>query len=67
MIHVIVNGKEHDLDTPSSIGDLLTHLRLAHEGVAVAINDEIVPRTSFISRMLEEGDRIELIRAVGGG
>jgi sulfur carrier protein len=66
-VKVRVNGEERELPDKLSVAGLLEALRLPSEGVAVALNRQIVPRSSFVERLLEEGDDVEVLRAVGGG
>ena len=61
-----VNGEPHALPAPASIRELLRGLEI--EGrVAVAVNREVVPRSEFERRHVGDGDRIEILEAVGGG
>lgn len=46
---------------------LLEQLDLARRRVAVAINTEVIPKSSFDRIAIREGDRVEVIQAVGGG
>lgn len=46
---------------------LLERFELQRQRVAVAVNQEVVPRSRFESRQIHEGDRVEVIHAVGGG
>jgi len=66
-LSVTVNGEARQFPEGTTLGDLLESLALAVEGVAVAINLEVVPRGGIASRALRQGDRVELVRAVGGG
>ena len=61
-----VNGEDRDFPPELDISGLLVLLDAPPEGVAVAVNEEVVPRT-MRDRPLCEGDRVEVIRAVGGG
>ncbi len=47
--------------------DLLVRFDLVRGRVAVAINGDVVPRSSFDERKIQTGDRVEVIHAVGGG
>ena len=67
MIAVTVNGEARALKPGQTVADLVAALGLAPDGVAVAINLQVVPRSAHRSRALAAGDRIEIIRAVGGG
>ena len=62
-----VNGDPMELSDGSPILQLLEQLQLNPDGVAVALNLEVVPRTQHAEVTLRHGDRIELVRAVGGG
>lgn len=63
-----VNGARRTLDTASvTIEGLLKALELSGRRVAVEINEEIVPRSQYGDRQLADGDRIEIVHAIGGG
>ena len=66
-MHITLNGKEHQLNAATTIADLLGELNLPHAGLAVAVNEEIVMRDDHASHQLNAGDRVEIIRAIGGG
>ncbi len=63
---VTLNGKSHSLPVGSTVADLLAELGLG-DGVAVAIGMTVVPRGEHSSRVLQAGERIEVVQAVGGG
>ena len=65
MTRILVNGDP--LEAPDTVDELLVAVNAPLEGVAVAINGEVVPRGERPSRRLHDGDRVEIIRAVGGG
>ena len=67
MIQVTVNGAAHRLDAPLDIRGLLERLEMAGKKVAVERNGEIVPRGLHAQTVLENGDRLEIVVAVGGG
>ena len=62
-----VNGDPMELSEGATILQLLAQLQLNPDGVAVALNLEVVPRTQHAEITLRQNDRIELVRAVGGG
>ena len=64
---VVVNGEPRAVTGGTSIAALLALLDLGGRRVAVAINRSIVPRTRFEGTLLEDGDRVEILEAVGGG
>ena len=67
MISVTINGERRRLDAPLNCAELLARLDLAGKRVALERNGEIVPRSRFGVERLAEGDRLEIVVAVGGG
>jgi sulfur carrier protein len=67
MISVTINGESRQLDSPLNCAELLARLELAGKRVALERNGEIVPRSRFGVERLAEGDRLEIVVAVGGG
>jgi sulfur carrier protein len=67
MIRVTVNGAAHRFDKPVDVSLLLSSLDLAGRKVAVERNGEIVPRSAHAATLLADGDRLEIVVAVGGG
>ncbi len=66
-MQVRINGEERALAEGTTIAALLVELELPADGVAVAVNLDVVPRGQHAERLLAAGDRVEIIRAVGGG
>lgn len=66
-MRIQVNGEPVDVVMHLEITALLQQLRFPIDAVAVAVNGEVVPRRVHATRQLVEGDRVEVIRAVGGG
>jgi sulfur carrier protein len=64
---VFVNGVAHGIDQPLTVHDLLMELGLESRRLAVEINGEIVFRDRRDSTLLSEGDRVEIVHAIGGG
>lgn len=67
MIQVTVNGAAHRLDAPLNVQQLLEQLAMAGKKVAVERNGEIVPRGVHGQTLVQNGDRLEIVVAVGGG
>jgi len=51
----------------ATVRGLLKLLQLDGRRIAVAVNRDVVPRSEYASRALGDGDRIEILEAVGGG
>ena len=67
MIQICVNGSSKNYEAPLAVAELLQRMALAGKKVAVERNGEIVPRGAHASTLLAEGDRLEIVVAVGGG
>lgn len=66
-MRLTVNGTDHDLAGGTTVAALLAALAVRSEGIAVALNDDVVPRAEHPTRVLQDGDRLEIIVAVAGG
>ncbi len=67
MIAVTLNGERREFAAPLTCQQLLDALSLAGKRLAVERNGEIVPRSRFGDERLADGDRLEIVVAVGGG
>ena len=67
MIQVVVNGARKQLEQPLAVSELILQMALAGKKIAVERNGEIVPRSAHGSTVLSDGDRLEIVVAVGGG
>jgi sulfur carrier protein len=66
-MNISINGESRTLDAGTTAAQLLSLLGLEGRRVAMEINGEIVTRSSWPNHLLCEGDRIELVQAIGGG
>jgi sulfur carrier protein len=66
-IAVSVNGEARQLPPDTTVAELLTQLAPAGRRVAVERNGTIVPRSMHGTTVLADGDRLEIVIAVGGG
>ena len=67
MISLTINGKKVELEGPTPLPEYLEGKGLAGRQIAVAVNGDVVPREQHDSVMLRAGDRVEIVRPVGGG
>lgn len=65
-MEILVNGKAVKVAETCSIADLLRQLAIGGR-FAVEVNQKIVPRSGLAAYMLHAGDRVEIVRAIGGG
>ncbi|NUR26342.1 MAG: sulfur carrier protein ThiS [Catenulispora sp.] len=71
-MHLFVNGESSQAEEGSSVADLVASLVPAARegrsgGIAVAVNEAVVPRASWDATKLAAGDRVEILTAVQGG
>jgi sulfur carrier protein len=68
-MRVLLNGAERELADGATVQAAVDALELpaAGRGVAVAVDAEVVPRTQWEVHMLQDGARIEVLRAIQGG
>ena len=64
---VIVNGKELDIDNSSTAESLIIQLNYQDQRIALEVNEAIIPKSKHAEFSLNAGDKIEIIKAVGGG
>lgn len=64
---LIINGEPRDVPDRLNVEELIEHLGLRGERVAVERNREIVRRADWATTFLREGDELEIVHFVGGG
>ncbi|MES2402881.1 MAG: sulfur carrier protein ThiS [Pseudomonadota bacterium] len=64
---IFLNGEPHECDAATTITRLLEGTGHGDRRVAVEVNREIVPRSRHAEHALHEGDRVEIVQAMGGG
>ena len=64
---LLVNGETRSFDGVADVAGLMKTLGLDPRKVAVELNLEIVPRSTYAGARLAEGDRLEIVQFVGGG
>lgn len=68
MIKVWVNNKHHHFPSEISLLDMLREIHLADpKGIAIAVNEEVVPKNTWNKRSLQHEDKILIIKASQGG
>lgn len=64
---ITVNGEKRPVPAGQTLADLVRELDLEGRRVAVEVNEEIVPRSEYAEHVLNGGDRVEVVAAIGGG
>jgi len=67
VITLTINGEPRQFNQTFSIATLIEEMGLTGKRIALERNGEIVPRSTFITEQLADGDRLEIVVAVGGG
>ena len=67
MLEIELNGAAHALPGDSSLHDLVESLGLAGQKLALAVNRQVVPRERWRDTILAARDRVDVVRAIGGG
>jgi sulfur carrier protein len=67
MISIELNGEPRTITAGQRVQELIASLALSNQSLAVAINREIVPRHLWAQRELHASDRVDIVRAIGGG
>lgn len=65
-MQITLNGNPHQLDKTTTVADLLAEIEI-NGRLAVEINQQIIPRSQFNERQLNQGDIVEIVHAIGGG
>jgi sulfur carrier protein len=66
-VTITVNGKAMDVESGLTVDGLLTLLNVKREYTAVAVNREVIRKSAYGTLKLSEGDKVEIVRPMGGG
>lgn len=64
---VYVNGEARELRSRVTVADVVAMLGRGPRGVAVALNEEVVPRSCWAATAVHERDRLEVLTVAAGG
>lgn len=67
MIEVEINGVAQWLPADINLAQLLIRLQLQDRRLAIEYNLDVVPRSEYAELRLKQGDRVEIVHAIGGG
>lgn len=67
MVEVLVNGENTTFDSPTPLAIYISSLDIDTKLIAIAYNQTVLRREEWSSVTLDDGDRIEVVQAVGGG
>lgn len=66
-MRIQLNGEPRDVAEPITISELLVSAGYTQQRVAVEVNRDIVPKSRHSTHQLHDGDRVEIVQAIGGG
>ncbi len=66
-MEITINGQSREIAASCTLGQLVSELFASGKGIAVAVNQTVVPKTDWPSRQLSPNDHITLITATQGG
>ena len=65
---IFLNNQPETLSQPHSVSQILDRLQLQHtRGIAIAVNNQIVPKAKWPEHLLQDNDKVTVIRATQGG
>ncbi|MCW9089259.1 MAG: sulfur carrier protein ThiS [Gammaproteobacteria bacterium] len=66
-MNIYLNGEAREVPDKMTAAVLVEELGLSGKRIAMEVNMEIVPRSAYHSHHLSEGDKVEIVHAIGGG
>jgi len=66
-MQIFLNGEIRQVENDCNITALIKELNLENKRLAVEVDQEIIPRSQFTTHLLAEGNKVEIIHAIGGG
>ena len=66
-MEIIVNGTPQQVSDDYTAAQLVESMDLIGKRIAMEVNEEIVPRSGYSGHRFTDGDRVEIVQAVGGG
>ena len=66
MVDIQLNGEKWQLSS-ALLADLIAELNLSQQAIAVAVNRQIIPKSQWAEHRLQVDDKVDVVRAIGGG
>ena len=66
-LELTINGEKRKINESQNLADLVKELDIQAPNFAMALNQQVVPRSKYESTVIKENDQIEIVHAVGGG
>lgn len=66
-MNILLNGESRQTVKDLNLTTLINDLALCDKRLAIEVNEEVVPRSQYAHFCLNEGDKVEIVHAIGGG
>jgi len=66
-LELIINGELRQINESQNLAELVKELDIQSPNFAMALNQQVIPRSKYESTTINENDQIEIVHAVGGG
>ena len=66
-MNILLNGEPRQAATDLTLASLIGELSLTRSRLAIEVNEEVIPRSNYQGFRLREGDKVEIVHAIGGG
>ena len=66
-MQLTINGEKRLIKESKNLADLIKELNIKAPNFAMALNQQVVPRSKYDSTSIKENDKVEIVHAVGGG
>ena len=67
MLEIELNGEPWRVEAGQTLDALVRQLGIENQALALAVNRQVVPRQQWSERLLAQQDRVDIVRAIGGG
>jgi len=61
------NDINNDINTPITVDELVQLLNLQSSNIAIAVNEEVIRKSEWTTAKIKNNDRVDIVKAVGGG
>jgi len=62
-----LNGDPYEINNGTNLNELLNKLKIQKNKVAIEVNGEIVEKNKYPNLILNKGDKVEIVKFIGGG
>ena len=67
VVELTINGDKREVNESQNLADLVKELDIQAPNFAIALNQQVVPRSKYDSTAIKDNDKVEIVHAVGGG